>query len=1265
MGMFVTIVVACIFSKLNCVSTSGCTNSPMDIVLLLDSSDGQTHFDEEKQFSSRLINDLWDGSNRFGMITFGSTPNIQFDLETYQSVSETQLAVEYIWQSSGKAEVGKALDYSINHGFQEINGGRRLAPDVVLLITSSDIYDKSYIQNISLAAASTGSQLYVVLVGYHISTFWYEKLTTKEKIIKVASETNSLMKELGNVKSSICKGRGILREWSEWTVCGSLCGPGLRRRFRKCEKRKPIDIDCDGELMHEERCFNTPCTKPVDGSWSFWDDWTDCSKTCGNGTQIKTRTCTAPFPENGGKTCPGNSKKSKSCAEWPCPDCSRTCPAGTKLSLSCDVCTATGIVLFGYVRSFLNRTIEGAHIFVKSKMYESLTTSDEYGFFSVHGVYVADETIAIRRKGYSGVDGKAKQVNQTHYVFNSTMLEEVAPLFLLHPTSKKRLVGQSVSICCRATGQPPPAIYTWYKGLESLGTRGLNGTLVFRSVSLSDKGEYYCSTETDAGSSTSNKATLTVSIGATDTCERPKPLYEALPDGCYVKDDMSKNSTINVGTCGQDSCVTKSLADNFTCTEWWPHYCCDSNADASVDVQCDGFQYKASIVSSCTCRKCYKKTVITGNAFGRAENGSILPLKFGTIYVYGKQKAMTNIVGYFSFEIPFDFEKIIVRFADNIYKTFIDTTKNIELEPGKSTSISIALPLRPKKIEFRSDSEFAVQVGSSKGLKSPGGITIPRNSLCTVDGVPYIGKANAQVHFMDPRILEDFEASSGEFSFQEEGENCPLETYGVIKTNFEDDKGNQLILNKPIQFEIDPTVMNISNSNSGDPNVELWKFDENTGTWKSVDKMKSKVTPFRRRLLDQMYVGSDTSGQYVPPIELEHPAEYATKTVLDYTKEVARVIYYKYYYGAWWWRKYNIDTRVITSKIQIYKTVTTISRAYSVERGACFVRVAVFSDLSGNTIAKDMVSVTAVTKDILKDKYKGFETQPIKNGRKCLKIFCDSEVYLYAEKDGSRLIAFPKHDLPYGYNSTNIKNSTEVVLNSRNFETVGGRNGPVYYFEDEKECTASPDSFEFRFGMRFGKDPKLNLQVSENIYDNKQSWHPVPPDNDNTLQVCYLKVMLKIQGHFDIRLIGISRKENASREQYGMYNVAPQPDKTYSTLDERAACVEFRCPGIVNDAGKITKNVATHLEVRLNPKPKIPCRIRPLNKNISITEITSGYGFDFLAEAEDSYGPKYGVYIYQSSKTNAQNFCFQGTNSGSFGNGMLPSINAAVEIDCL
>ena len=62
-----------------------------------------------------------------------------------------------------------------------------------------------------------------------------------------------------------------------------------------------------------------PISHLVDGNWSDWKDWSDCPVTCGGGAQERSRTCTNPPPQFGGKPCPGESEETRSCNEDPCP----------------------------------------------------------------------------------------------------------------------------------------------------------------------------------------------------------------------------------------------------------------------------------------------------------------------------------------------------------------------------------------------------------------------------------------------------------------------------------------------------------------------------------------------------------------------------------------------------------------------------------------------------------------------------------------------------------------------------------------------------------------------------------------------------------------------------------------------------------------------------------------------------------------------------------------------------------------------------------
>jgi len=100
--------------------------------------------------------------------------------------------------------------------------------------------------------------------------------------------------------------QGEWGEWSDFTECSATCGEGVQTRSRSCSG----DLGCllsdgSGNLGKEESetkvCSNKPCQ--VDGGYSEWSLPSECSVTCGDGVRTRQRTCTNPAPKNGGKDC--------------------------------------------------------------------------------------------------------------------------------------------------------------------------------------------------------------------------------------------------------------------------------------------------------------------------------------------------------------------------------------------------------------------------------------------------------------------------------------------------------------------------------------------------------------------------------------------------------------------------------------------------------------------------------------------------------------------------------------------------------------------------------------------------------------------------------------------------------------------------------------------------------------------------------------------------------------------------------------------------
>ena len=59
----------------------------------------------------------------------------------------------------------------------------------------------------------------------------------------------------------------------------------------------------------------------VNGKYTSWTSWTECSVSCGNGTKMRQRDCANPSPKYGGKDCSslGVSEEIVGCLKDPCP----------------------------------------------------------------------------------------------------------------------------------------------------------------------------------------------------------------------------------------------------------------------------------------------------------------------------------------------------------------------------------------------------------------------------------------------------------------------------------------------------------------------------------------------------------------------------------------------------------------------------------------------------------------------------------------------------------------------------------------------------------------------------------------------------------------------------------------------------------------------------------------------------------------------------------------------------------------------------------
>uniref|UniRef100_A0A452HQN0 Uncharacterized protein n=1 Tax=Gopherus agassizii TaxID=38772 RepID=A0A452HQN0_9SAUR len=104
-------------------------------------------------------------------------------------------------------------------------------------------------------------------------------------------------------------------EWSQWSVCSLTCGQGSQVRTRSCVS-SPYGTLCSG-LLRETRICNNTATCPVEGQWLEWGSWSPCSVSCSNGTQQRTRKCSVSG--HSWAECKGAHADARECTSPDCP----------------------------------------------------------------------------------------------------------------------------------------------------------------------------------------------------------------------------------------------------------------------------------------------------------------------------------------------------------------------------------------------------------------------------------------------------------------------------------------------------------------------------------------------------------------------------------------------------------------------------------------------------------------------------------------------------------------------------------------------------------------------------------------------------------------------------------------------------------------------------------------------------------------------------------------------------------------------------------
>ncbi|XP_043525379.1 netrin receptor UNC5C-like isoform X1 [Frieseomelitta varia] len=99
--------------------------------------------------------------------------------------------------------------------------------------------------------------------------------------------------------------------WSGWSDCSTRCGRGVQKRTRTCTNPAPMNGGqaCPGPATQRVEC--NPSCPAVDGRWSSWSSWSACGLDC---SRVRRRSCNDPPASNGGRPCQGKDVIVESCS---------------------------------------------------------------------------------------------------------------------------------------------------------------------------------------------------------------------------------------------------------------------------------------------------------------------------------------------------------------------------------------------------------------------------------------------------------------------------------------------------------------------------------------------------------------------------------------------------------------------------------------------------------------------------------------------------------------------------------------------------------------------------------------------------------------------------------------------------------------------------------------------------------------------------------------------------------------------------------------
>ncbi|XP_033045640.1 cartilage intermediate layer protein 1 isoform X2 [Trachypithecus francoisi] len=812
------------------------------------------------------------------------------------------------------------------------------------------------------------------------------------------------------------------------------------------------------------------------------------------------------------------------------------------------------------------------------------------------------------------------------------------PYMVMNPETKARRAGQSVSLCCKATGKPSPDKYFWYHNDTLLDPSHYKheSKLVLRNLQQDQAGEYFCKAQSDAGAVKSKVAQLIVIAPDETPCNPvPESYLIRLPHDCFQ--NATNSFYYDVGHCPVKTCAGQQ--DNgFRCRDAVQN-CCGISKTEEREIQCSGYTLPTKVAKECSCQRCTETRSIVRGRVSAADNGE--PMRFGHVYMGNSRVSMTGYKGTFTLHVPQDTERLVLTFVDRLQK-FVNTTKVLPFNKKGSAVFHEIKMLRQKEpITLEAMETNIIPLGEMVGEDPMAELEIPSKSFYRQNGEPYTGKVKASVTFLDPRNISTATAAQSDLNFiNDEGDTFPLRTYGMFSVDFRDEVTSEPLNAGKVKVHLDSTQVKMPEHIS---TVKLWSLNPDTGLWEEEGDFKFENQRRNKREDRTFLVGN---------------MEIRERRLFNLDVPESRRCFVKV-------RAYRSE-RFLPSE-QIQGVVISV------------INLEPRNGFSSNPRAWG--------------RFDSVITGP--NGA-CVPAFCDDQspdaysAYVLASLAGEELQAvesFPKFNpnaigvpQPYlnklKYRRTDHedprvkKTAFQISMAKPRPNSAEESNGPIYAFENLRACEeAPPSAAHFRFyqieGDRYDYNTvPFNEDDPMSWTEDYLAWWPKPME----FRACYIKV--KIVGPLEVnvrsRNMGGTHRRTVGK-LYGIRDVRSTRDRDQPNVS--AACLEFKCSGMLYDQDRVDRTLVKVI-------PQGSCRRASVNPMLheylvnhlplAVNNDTSEY--TMLAPL-DPLGHNYGIYTVtdqdpRTAKEIALGRCFDGTSDGS-SRIMKSNVGVALTFNCV